>query len=65
VKFYGFASKPGEPKRVFLADEGEVFVAKQGDIVERKYKVVQINNTNVLIEDVLNSNRQQVPLTPK
>jgi hypothetical protein len=40
-------------------------VAKQGDIVERKYKVVQINNTNVLIEDVLNSNRQQVPLTPK
>lgn len=65
VKFYGFASKPGEPKRIFLADEGEVFVARQGDIVERKYKVVQINNTNVLIEDVLNNNRQQIPLTAK
>src|ERR1051326_7586322 len=23
VKFYGFASKPGEPKRIFLADENE------------------------------------------
>ena len=65
VKFYGFASKPGEPKRIFLADETEVFVAKQGDIVERKYKVVQINNTSVMIEDVLNNNRQQIPLTPR
>jgi hypothetical protein len=65
VKFYGFASKPGEPKRIFLSDEGELFVAKQGDIVERKYKVVQINNTSVIIEDVLNNNRQPIPLTPK
>lgn len=65
VKFYGFASKPGEPKRIFLADEGEVFVAKQGDIVERKYKVIQINNTNVIIEDVLNNNRQQIALTAR
>ena len=65
VKFYGFASKPGEPKRIFLADENEVFVAKQGDIVERKYKVIQINNTNVIIEDVLNNNRQPIQLTAR
>jgi hypothetical protein len=65
VKFYGFASKPGEPKRIFLADADEVFVAKQGDIVERKYKVIQINNTSVIIEDVLNNNRQPIPLTAR
>lgn len=65
LKFYGFASKPNEPKRIFLADEGEVFIARQGDIVERKYKVVQINNTSVLIEDVLNNNRQPIPLTAR
>ncbi len=65
LKFYGFASKGNEPKRIFLADEGEVFVARQGDIVERKYKVLQINNTNVIIEDVLNSNRQTIQLTAK
>lgn len=65
VKFYGFASKPSEPKRIFLADADEVFVAKQGDIVERQYKVIQINNTNVVIEDVLNNNRQTIALTPK
>ena len=65
LKFYGFASKSSEPKRIFLDDEGEVFVARQGDIVERKYKVLQINNTNVIIEDVLNSNRQTIQLTAK
>jgi hypothetical protein len=65
LKFYGFASKPTEPKRIFLDDEGEVFVARQGDIVERKYKVIQINNTSVIIEDVLNSNRQTIQLSAK
>jgi hypothetical protein len=65
LKFYGFASKSNEAKRIFLDDEGEVFVARQGDIVERKYKIVQINNTNVIIEDVLNSNRQTIQLTAK
>jgi hypothetical protein len=65
LKFYGFASKPTEPKKIFLFDEGEVFVARQGDIVERKYKVIQINNTNVVIEDVLNNNKQTIPLTAK
>lgn len=65
LKFYGFASKPTEPKRIFLDDEGEVFVAKQGDIIERKYKVIQINNTNVIIEDVLYNNRQTIQLTAK
>ena len=65
LKFYGFASKGSEPKKIFLDDEGEVFVARQGDIVERKYKVIQINNTSVIIEDVLYNNRQTIQLTAK
>jgi hypothetical protein len=65
LKFYGFASKPNEQKKVFLDHDGEVYVARQGDIVERKYKVVQINNTNVVIEDVLNNNSQTIQLTAK
>src|SRR5262249_24109092 len=65
LKFYGFANKPNEPKKVFLADADEVFVARQGDIVERKYKVVQINNGSVVIEDMLYNNRQPIPLTAR
>ena len=67
LKFYGFASKPGETKRIFLA-EGDpqnsiVFIAKQGDIVDRRYRVLQIAANSVQIEDVLYSNKQTIPLT--
>ena len=65
LKFYGFASKPTEPKKIFLQDEGEVFVARQGEIVERRYKVIQINNTSVVIEDALNKNQQTIQITAK
>lgn len=69
LKFYGFANKPNEPRRVFLV-EGEppaqvTFIAKQGEIVDRRYRVSQIQNTSVLIEDVLTNNKQSIPLTAR
>lgn len=63
LKFFGFASQPGQPKRVFLAQGDDVFVAAQGDIVNRRYKVVRINPASVEIQDVLSNNRQTIPLT--
>ena len=63
LKFYGFASNPGEPKRIFLWDAGSVFIAREGDIIDRRYKVVQISNASVMIEDVLTNFRKPVPLT--
>lgn len=69
LKFYGFANRPGETKRIFLA-EGDpqnsiVFIAKQGDIVDRRYRVLQIAANSVQIEDVLYSNKQTIPLTAR
>ena len=63
LKFFGYASDPSEPKRVFLAQGEDVFVAKEGDIVNRRYKIVKINPNSVEIEDVLSNNRQTVPMT--
>jgi hypothetical protein len=65
IKYYGFASKPGETKKVFLQQTGveEVFVVRQGDIVARRYRLVQISSNSVTMEDVLTANRQQIPLT--
>jgi len=62
--FFGFASKPGEPKRIFLSqgDGGDVFIAGEGEIVNRRYKVLKISPSSVEIEDVLNNNRQVIPL---
>jgi len=63
LKFFGFASKPGEPKKIFLSEGEDVFIAAEGEVVNRHYKVVRISPTSVEIEDVLNNNRQSIPLT--
>jgi hypothetical protein len=63
LKFFGFASKPGESKKVFLSEGEDVFIAAEGDVVNRHYKVLRISPTAVEIEDVLNNNRQSIPLT--
>ena len=64
LKFFGFASKPGEPKRVFLSQNEDVFIAGEGDIVNRRYRVLRISNTppSVEVEDVLNNHKQTLPL---
>ncbi len=63
LKFFGFANRPGEPKKVFLSQDGDVFIAGEGDIVDRRYRVVRIAPNSVDVEDVLNNNRQSLPLT--
>jgi hypothetical protein len=63
LKFFGFASRPGEPKKIFLSQGEDVFIATEGDIIDRRYKVLRIYPMSVEIEDVLNNNRQQIPLT--
>jgi hypothetical protein len=63
LKFFGFASKPGEPKKIFLSEGEDVFIAAEGEVVNRHYKVLRISPTSVEIEDVLNNNRQSIPLT--
>ncbi len=63
LKFYGFASQRGEAKRIFLAEGEDVFIAAEGDIVDRRYKILHISPNAVEIEDVLHNNRQSIPLT--
>jgi hypothetical protein len=59
LKFFGFASKAGESKKIFLEQGEDVWVAGEGEIVDRRYKVVRISNTSVDIQDVLNSGPPQ------
>lgn len=63
LKFFGFANHPGEPKEAFLSQGDTVFIGHEGQIVDRRYKIVRINPNSVEIEDVLNNNRQTIPLT--
>jgi hypothetical protein len=62
LKFFGFANQPGETKKVFLSQGEDIFIASEGDIVDRRYRVLRISPTAVDVEDVLNNNRQSLPL---
>ena len=64
LKFFGFANRPGEAKKIFLSKNEDVFIAGEGDIVDRRYKVIRIQPNAVEVEDVLNNHRQTLPLTP-
>jgi hypothetical protein len=64
LKFYGFANSPGEPKKVFLKNGDDVFVAGEGEIVDRRYKVIRISATSVEIQDMVYSGpAQSIALT--
>ena len=64
MKFFGFASRPGEPKKIFLIKGEDTFIAGEGEIVDRRYKVVKISPTSVDIQDVVGSGPpQNIPLT--
>lgn len=64
LQFYGFASRAGEPKKIFLKLGDDVWVAGEGEIVDRRYKVIRITPTSVEIQDVVNSGPpQNIPLT--
>jgi len=64
LHFYGFAtSRPDGAKRIFLSKGEDVFIASEGDIVDRRYKVVRISQNAVEILDVLSNNRENIPLS--
>jgi hypothetical protein len=64
LKFFGFASHPGEPKRIFLSKGDDVFIAGEGEIVDRRYKVLRISPNSVEMQDVVGSGAPQtLPLT--
>jgi len=64
LKFYGYETAKSGKKRVFLVNPNQdVFIAAEGDVVDRRYRVVKIGTNSVQIEDILNNNTQ--PLTPE
>ncbi|HTU42435.1 MAG TPA: hypothetical protein VMF10_12065 [Candidatus Aquilonibacter sp.] len=64
LKFFGFASHPGEPKKIFLSKGDDVFVAGEGEIVDRRYKVLRISPNSVEMQDLVGSGSPQtIPLS--
>ena len=63
LKFYGFAGPKNGSKLIFLLKGEDIFLAKEGDIVDRRYKIMHIGLNSVEVQDVLTNNTQTLPLS--
>jgi hypothetical protein len=64
LKFYGFISPlRSNTKRAFFLDGEDIFVASEGELIKKRYKVVRIGVNSVVMEDVEHNNQQTIPLT--
>lgn len=64
LRYFGFANNSGSPvRKAFLSNGDDVFVAAEGEIVNRRYKILHINPTSIEIQDVLSNNTQSIPLS--
>ncbi len=62
LKFFGTATTAKGGRQAFLLRGEDVFMASAGDIVQRRYKVISIAANSITVEDLVNSNRQTLPL---
>lgn len=60
--FYGYAAEKTGQKQVFLLHGDDIFIASEGDVVDRRYRVVKINTASVQVEDIPYHNTQTLPL---
>jgi hypothetical protein len=62
LRVFGFANMPGDAMKIFLSEDGDVFIGKEGDIINRRYKLLHVTPKSVEMEDLLNDVRQTLPL---
>jgi hypothetical protein len=64
LKFYGYSSlQGGSNRQIFLLHGDDIFLAREGDVVDRRYRVVAVRPFSVEIEDIPYHNTQSLPLS--
>jgi hypothetical protein len=62
LKFFGTEMRANGQRQAFLLQGEDVYLAAQGDIVARRYKIVAIGENHIEVEDLVNGNKQSLPL---
>ncbi len=65
LRFFGTATRADGTRQAFFLKGDDVFLASQGDVVSRRYKVGGVGATSVEITDLTNNNTQRLPLSPQ
>jgi hypothetical protein len=61
LTFFGYAAGNGS-KQAFLLHDQDVFIAREGDVVDHHYKILHINPLSIQVTDLLYNNTQTLPL---
>jgi hypothetical protein len=63
LKYYGYISPSSSTlKRAFFLDGEDIFVATEGDIVKKRYKIVKIGVNSAVVEDTQHDHEQTLKL---
>ncbi len=62
LRFYGYAAENNGHRQVFLLKGDDIFIASEGDVVDRRYRVGKISAASVQVEDLPYHNTQTLPL---
>jgi hypothetical protein len=62
LKYFGTAVRLNGRRQAFLLQGEDVYLAAEGDIVARKYRIVSIGATSIQVEDLVNQDTQTLPL---
>ncbi|MBA3972934.1 MAG: hypothetical protein C0504_01800 [Candidatus Solibacter sp.] len=63
LKFYGSMSPSrGGANRVFCIDGEDILVPAEGEVIKKRYRIVRINTTSVVVEDMDHKNQQTLKI---
>jgi len=63
LKYYGYTAQRADGhKRAFFLDGDDIFVAAEGELIKKRYKVVRIGVNSVEVEDTQFNHTQMLPL---